>query len=370
MILLTDRHAEGGHLIDMLGIAKECAMLTLEQGRSLEACPDVLICDIDLTADAVSDRLHQVLAHFRSMGTCKSLFLCRDPSLLTRSRIASFGPSAVVLGSAPAADINEALAGLRPANAALAVTQPPKSKRSPIETSVFAARDALAELFVKASQDQTISKAVIERGGEIVRDAVSQSSIQSWLDVVRRCDNVTYQHCLLVAGLTAAMAMSIGLSLAHQRLLSQAALIHDIGKARVPSAILNKPGPLTPAEMATMRTHAPVGHEMLVRQRQFDPQLLDMVRHHHEYLDGTGYPDGLRSTQISQFVRLLTICDIYAALIERRPYKAPAPSEKALSILSEMGDKLDRGLLSNFAAVITSTAVVPPASRATRLMSA
>ena len=184
--------------------------------------------------------------------------------------------------------------------------------------------------------------------------AVGGGRIGVWLDVVRNYDDITYQHCLLVAGLTAAFASRLGMTRRSQRLAAEAALIHDIGKAKIPRAILNKPSPLSGAELAVMRTHAALGHEMLVRQGGLDPQMLDIVRHHHELLDGSGYPDALRGGAVSPLVRLVTICDIYAALIERRPYKAPATSEAAMSILADMGPKLDTGLVKAFRAVVAA----------------
>ena len=85
-----------------------------------------------------------------------------------------------------------------------------------------------------------------------------------------------------------------------------------------------------------------------VRQGGFDPQLLDIVRHHHEYIDGSGYPDALSGERVTALSRLVTICDIYAALIERRSYKAPMPPRDALATLAAMGGKIDAGLLRAF----------------------
>ena len=171
---------------------------------------------------------------------------------------------------------------------------------------------------------------------------------------MRTYDNATYQHCLLVAGLAAGFAARLGVTLGGQRLITRAALVHDIGKARIPHAILNKPGPLTVSEMSIMRTHAATGHDMLVRQGGYDPQLLDIVRHHHEYVDGSGYPDALGGAQVRPLTRLLTICDIYAALTERRPYRAQTSPHEALGILAGMGGKLDAGLLRSFHGLVAT----------------
>ncbi len=94
---------------------------------------------------------------------------------------------------------------------------------------------------------------------------------------------------------------------------------------------------------------------MLAGQRGINPVVLDVVRHHHECLDGTGYPDRLQGRQISGYVRIVAICDIYAALIARRPYKAPMPPQQALAVLAGLGVKLDRDLLKGFEAVVADS---------------
>ncbi len=135
-------------------------------------------------------------------------------------------------------------------------------------------------------------------------------------------------------------------------LLSQAALVQGIGKAQLPREILNKASPLSKAEIAIMRSHPLRGHAMLAAQGDLYPYVLDAVRHHHEYLDGSGYPDGLRGSQISRGVRMVTICDIYAALIERRPYKSPLAPRAALGQLDAMGGRLDVNLVRAFRNVV------------------
>jgi HD-GYP domain-containing protein (c-di-GMP phosphodiesterase class II) len=137
-----------------------------------------------------------------------------------------------------------------------------------------------------------------------------------------------------------------------QRRLTRAALLHDVGKAFIPVAILDKPGALTPEEMSEMREHPRRGHDVLAAQGGFPPEMLDVVLHHHELLDGTGYPDGLHGDQISDIVRLTTIVDIHAALVEKRAYRLPFTHAKAFAIMEQMGDKLDRHLLQAFRPVV------------------
>ena len=125
-------------------------------------------------------------------------------------------------------------------------------------------------------------------------------------------------------------------------------MFHDIGKAKIPLAVLDKPGRLDDHERALIETHPAAGYEVLKGNSGISPEILDAVRHHHEYLDGSGYPDGLCAGSISDIVRVLTISDIFAALIEHRTYKPTMPRQKAYEILLSMQGKLERPLLHAF----------------------
>jgi HD-GYP domain-containing protein (c-di-GMP phosphodiesterase class II) len=116
-------------------------------------------------------------------------------------------------------------------------------------------------------------------------------------------------------------------------------MFHDIGKAKIPLAVLDKPGRLDADERAVIETHPVIGYEVLKSQKGVSSEILDAVRHHHEYLDGSGYPDKLGASEIGDLVRMLTISDIFAALIEYRSYKPTMPRETAYEILSDMGAK-------------------------------
>ena len=146
-----------------------------------------------------------------------------------------------------------------------------------------------------------------------------------------------------------------------QQRLTRSALLHDIGKAQIPRAILQKPSRLTEGEMAIMRTHPSLGQLVLQRGGTFPEEVLSVARHHHEYLDGSGYPAGLRGAAIPDAVRIITICDIFGALIERRAYRAPMDPMHALQVLADMNDKLDGDLVRAFA--LTASALTDTACR-------
>jgi putative nucleotidyltransferase with HDIG domain len=172
--------------------------------------------------------------------------------------------------------------------------------------------------------------------------------LRNWIETVRRHHEGTYQHCLLVAGITVDFGFSLGMAKADIERLYSAAMFHDIGKARIPLTLLDKPDRLDDRERALIETHPAVGFEILKKNSSVSPEILDAVRHHHEYLDGSGYPDALCADSISDIVRILTISDIFSALIERRPYRSTMPREQAYDIIRGMHGKLEKPLVEAF----------------------
>ncbi len=181
-----------------------------------------------------------------------------------------------------------------------------------------------------------------------IADAVAADGLSRWLDTVRRHHEGTYQHCLLVTGTAAAFGLNLGLARADMERLYSAAMFHDIGKATIPLAVLDKPGRLDDEERALIETHPAAGYDVLKGTSGISAEILDAVRHHHEYLDGSGYPDRLGAADISDIVRILTISDIFAALIEDRRYKPSMPRTQAYEILCGMHGKLERPLVTAF----------------------
>jgi putative nucleotidyltransferase with HDIG domain len=207
---------------------------------------------------------------------------------------------------------------------------------------------AIASIFSDVLSGAPISLVDAESATHHVISGVTQSGLTTWLDDVRRHHEGTFQHCLMVTGISVGFALHLGFAQLDIKRLGMAATLHDIGKARIPLAILDKPGKLDPAEEAIMRLHPVYGFEALENRAGIAPEVLDAVRHHHEYLDGTGYPDGLGAGEIPDLVRLLTISDIFAALIEARSYRPAMPRQKAYDILCAMEGKLEPALVRAF----------------------
>jgi putative nucleotidyltransferase with HDIG domain len=181
-----------------------------------------------------------------------------------------------------------------------------------------------------------------------IADSIAEDGLSSWLETVRCHHEGTYQHCLLVTGIAVDFGLSLGLAKQDIERLHSAAMFHDIGKAKIPLAILDKPGRLDVEERAIIETHPAAGYEVLKGNAGISLEILDAVRHHHEYLDGSGYPDALCAASISDIVRILTISDIFAALIEHRHYKPTMPRQQAYEIIQGMQGKLEKPLVAAF----------------------
>ncbi|WP_238231707.1 MULTISPECIES: HD-GYP domain-containing protein [Methylobacterium] len=339
VVVLSDRPDRGRHLAEAVAPVADCRLAGVEEHWA----------DLDATIGIIAD----VTPTRSETRVCLNRLLGR----LQGRRL----PAIHLVRSSQAAAVHEAQS--LGATACLPATLDPSVVVEALFRQIHP-EDTIAELIVRRHVARTgelinsmfhtaetggIDMEEVERGLDPVMDAVKDGGLTGWLEVVRMHDDITFQHCLLVAGLTAGFARSLRLSGGDSQRMVRAALVHDVGKSRIPAAILNKPGRLDPDERTVMRTHAAIGHEILLASGSCDAITLAVTRHHHEMLDGSGYPDGLSGSAIGDPVRLLTICDIYAALIERRPYKAPMPESEALRVLQSMEGKLEAGLVDAFA---------------------
>jgi len=215
------------------------------------------------------------------------------------------------------------------------------------EVSAGGAR-SLASMFADARDGRYVDVADAKQAAARIADSIAQDGLTDWLKAVRQHHEGTYQHCLLVIGVAVEFGLKIGLPGIDIERLSLAAMLHDIGKAKIPLSVLDKPGKLNTGERALIETHPAAGYDALKETPGISDEVLDVVRHHHEYLDGSGYPDGLCASGISDIVRILTISDIFAALIEDRRYKPVMPRPEAYEVVWGMRGKLETPLVAAF----------------------
>jgi HD-GYP domain-containing protein (c-di-GMP phosphodiesterase class II) len=178
---------------------------------------------------------------------------------------------------------------------------------------------------------------------------------------LKTSDDYTYMHSVAVCALMVALARQLGLSEDDTREAGLAGLVHDLGKALMPPEVLNKPGKLTVAEYDIMKGHPAAGHGMLLEGQGVGPIPLDVCLHHHERMDGKGYPHGLPADQISLFARMGAVCDVYDAITSNRPYKAgwdPAESVQKMAQWAKDGQFDER----IFQAFVKSIGIYPTGS--------
>ena len=337
---VTDEPAKIPAIRAMLEPQYDVVPQLLGDGKAQICSNGVLMVDADLRKKVRVEQIRLVLKELSRIP--EKLFVIRNEVRSMVAQAYALGATAVV--SRP----REIICKLEQIEVVQKSAQGDCSGISP-EISNSAA--AFASMFsaVRAGRPMDLLDAA-HATSQIIK-SIGQNGLASWLDEVRRYHEGTFQHCLLVTGVAVGFALDLGFSGPDVERFGLAATLHDIGKARIPLSILDKPGRLDPDEDEIMRCHPVIGYDLLKHIPDISPEILDGVRHHHEYLDGSGYPDGLTAPAIPDLVRLLTIADIFAALIESRPYRPAMSRQNAYQILCGMGGKLEPSLVRAFRSV-------------------
>jgi HD-GYP domain-containing protein (c-di-GMP phosphodiesterase class II) len=174
------------------------------------------------------------------------------------------------------------------------------------------------------------------------------------LSALRERDDNTFEHCSRTCALSVETGRTFGLPSNDLAVLHWAAVLHDIGKIGIPDRVLLKPGRFDDEELAVMRTHPRRGHDILasIPDARMTP-IATVVLHHHEAIDGSGYPEGLRGEGIPVLARILSIVDSYDAIATVRPYHAPKSHVTVMRMLhEEQGRKYDPYVLATFSRIV------------------
>lgn len=190
-----------------------------------------------------------------------------------------------------------------------------------------------------------------------------EESVICLVNIIDSLQPWTAGHSLRVTAIATLIGERLGLPERDMYILRTGGLLHDIGKLSVPQEILDKRGALTDDERAIMETHPVEGYRIL--QAFHHPRasaIRDIVRHHHERLDGSGYPDRLTGPQISQFARIVAVADCYEAMTSDRPYRRAMSAVQALTILEQDANagKLDAEVLRHLRELVLNSRIPPP----------
>ena len=208
--------------------------------------------------------------------------------------------------------------------------------------------DMMDSMMIAVRSGEPLPLGAIQSNCENVIASMHDGDMSTWLKAVRSHSSYTYRHVMVVTGFAALFGVRFNMAKDDTNKLTLGAMLHDIGKLQIPAKILDKSGKLTKREVEIVREHPVKGAELLEKDGRFDDELIMIVRNHHELLDGTGYPDGLRGDEIPDIVRVMTVVDVFCALIEARSYKASLTMDMAYKTLQSMGPKLDQAIIRGF----------------------
>ena len=223
------------------------------------------------------------------------------------------------------------------------------------------AKQAVVTMFGQARLGRAIDTAVAQEMVDEITDSVTRNpGALISLARLKTADDYTYMHSVAVCALMVALAKQLKLKEDQQRLAGMAGLLHDLGKAAIPLAVLNKPGKLTDQEFTVVRSHPVEGYHMLKEGGNVPDAVLDACLHHHEKVDGSGYPDKLAGEGISVIARMTAICDVYDAITSDRPYKRGWDPAESLRRMAEWTkDHFDARI---FQAFVKSIGIYPVGS--------
>ena len=195
---------------------------------------------------------------------------------------------------------------------------------------------AVASMFQEARMGKAVDTDGAQKLVEEISDSISRNpGALISLARLKTADDYTYMHSVAVCALMIALSKQLKLDEKLTRSAGIAGLLHDLGKALMPMDVLNKPGKLTDEEFAIIKTHPEEGHKLLLGSTGADEMALDVVLHHHEKTDGSGYPKRLKDSEISLYAKMGAVCDVYDAITSNRPYKAGWDPAESLRKMAE-----------------------------------
>jgi putative nucleotidyltransferase with HDIG domain len=292
--------------------------------------------------------LHSVEGSWLNHSMWKMRVLIQDEDML--SRVRACGAAECWIDTSQGADVPPELVAPAPPRA------PRKSMALELQnasTVLKRSKSAMTSLFSEARMGNAIdTRECMPLVNSIVESVDSNSDALISLCRLKTADEYTYMHSVSVCALMISLGRQLGLDEAMCRDAGMAGLLHDLGKAAMPQDIINKPGKLTDEEFTIIKSHPLKGYEMLMNSGVENERVLDVCRHHHERIDGTGYPDKLPAEKISMIARMSAVCDVYDAVTSDRPYKAGWDPAEAIARMASWQGHFDPVVLQTFVKTI------------------
>jgi HD-GYP domain-containing protein (c-di-GMP phosphodiesterase class II) len=278
---------------------------------------------------------------------------------------AASGPAntAAPAAPSPAASPARAAAATAPSSPPTLAKPPTRSFDDEVQQAAAICnrgRAAVVSMFSEARMGRTIdTEGCLPLVDEISSSVQRNPGALVSLARLKTKDDYSFMHSVAVCALMVSLARQLGMDDEQSRQAGLAGLVHDVGKAVMPLDVLNKPGQLTDAEFDVIRSHPERGHLLLLEGEGTTPQMLDVVLHHHERIDGTGYPHRLAGDNISQLARMGAICDVYDAITSNRPYKRGWDPAESIARMASWKGHLDGPIFGVF---VRSLGIYPTGS--------
>jgi putative nucleotidyltransferase with HDIG domain len=287
----------------------------------------------------------------------KTRFLIEDEETLTRVR--TCGAAECWIDVSQGADVGDAAVAKsseQPTDTASARQRQRKSMADELQNAAHVLKQSKAavnSLFAEARMGNAVNTSDCQPlVNDIVESVDRNSDALISLCRLKTSDEYTYMHSVSVCALMVSLGRKLGLDEDTCRDAGMAGLLHDLGKAAMPQEIINKPDKLTDEEFTIIKSHPVRGHEMLLESGVDNERVLDVCRHHHERMDGKGYPDKLAAESITLIARMSAVCDVYDAVTSNRPYKAGWDPAESIARMASWQGHFDAAVLQTFVKTI------------------
>ncbi len=198
------------------------------------------------------------------------------------------------------------------------------------------------------TDSETFTDATNSIASDLMKAITENDAIAVDIDALKVSDEYTFKHSVDVATMAMIIAKKHGLNDKEIYEIGIAGLLHDVGKSKIPNEVLNKPGKLTDDEFALMKQHSLFGYGILKEKKDISEPIRMGVLQHHEKINGKGYPIGVPAGKISRYAKILSVADIYDALVTERPYKKAFSKRDAVEMIMSMTDELDISAMKSF----------------------
>ena len=202
------------------------------------------------------------------------------------------------------------------------------------------------------SESEQFANATTSITNDLMKAIDENEAIAVDINALKTSDEYTFKHSVDVATMSMIIAKKQGMKKEDVYNIGIAGLLHDMGKSKIPTEILNKPGKLTDEEFAVMKNHTVLGYQILSEKDEFSKAISLAVLQHHEKMNGKGYPMGVTSERIIHYAKIMSVADVYDALVTERPYKKAFSQRTAIEMIMSMTEELDITAMKSFLASV------------------